>query len=225
MAIGNPVALEARALERLTRGFISMTTWSPLTGSTANWMFDPPVSTPMRRMHAKAASRMRWYSWSERVWAGATVIESPVWTPMGSKFSMLQTTTQLSARSRITSSSYSFHPAIDRSIRISRDGAGGQPGGGDAGHPVVVDGDPGARPAEDVGRADDERIADASGHLEGLVEGVGETGLGHGQADIGHGFLEPLAVLGGGDGGGAGADHLDAEALERFPARAGSWPG
>ncbi len=68
-------------------------------------------------------------------------------------------------------------------------------------------------------------IADAPRHFEGLVEGVGETGLGHGQADLGHGLLEALAVLGGGDGGGAGADHLDAESLEKFPARAGPWPG
>ena len=104
-----------------------MTTWSPVAGSTANWMLEPPVSTPIRRMQAKAASRMRWYSWSERVWAGATVIESPVWTPMGSKFSMVQTTTQLSARSRMTSSSYSFQPAIDRSMRISEMGLAASP--------------------------------------------------------------------------------------------------
>ena len=32
--------------ERETRGFISMTTISPLSGLTPNWMFDPPVSTP-----------------------------------------------------------------------------------------------------------------------------------------------------------------------------------
>ncbi len=85
----------------------------------ANWMFEPPVSTPMRRMQANAASRILWYSTSDNVWAGATVTESPVWTPMGSKFSMEQTITQLSARSRMTSSSYSFQPAIERSIRIS----------------------------------------------------------------------------------------------------------
>ena len=82
-------------------------------------MFDPPVSTPMRRMHANAASRMRWYSTSVRVCAGATVIESPVCTPIGSKFSIEQTTTALSAWSRMTSSSYSFHPTTDCSMRIS----------------------------------------------------------------------------------------------------------
>ncbi len=104
-----------------------MTTMSPFSGLTANWMLDPPVSTPMRRMQAKAASRIFWYSTSDRVWAGATVIESPVWTPMGSKFSMEHTTTQLSARSRMTSSSYSFQPAMLRSIRISEMGLAARP--------------------------------------------------------------------------------------------------
>ena len=122
MAIGNPVALLASALLRDTRGFISMTTMSPFAGFNANWMFDPPVSTPMRRMHAKAASRMRWYSTSVSVWTGATVIESPVCTPIASKFSIEQTTTTLSAWSRMTSSSNSFHPATDCSTRISDTG-------------------------------------------------------------------------------------------------------
>ena len=93
MAMGKPVALEARADERETRGFISITTMRPETGSTANWMLEPPVSTPMRRITAAPALRIAWYSASLRVWEGATVIESPVCTPMGSKFSMEQTTT------------------------------------------------------------------------------------------------------------------------------------
>lgn len=40
-------------------------------------------------------------------------MESPVWTPMGSMFSMEQMMTTLSARSRMTSSSYSFQPSSD----------------------------------------------------------------------------------------------------------------
>ena len=35
-AMGNPVALEARAEERETRGFISITTILPVEGCTAN---------------------------------------------------------------------------------------------------------------------------------------------------------------------------------------------
>ena len=90
LAIGNPVALEARADERETRGFISMTIMRPLAGLTENWMFEPPVSTPTARMTAKEASRISWYSLSVSVSAGATVMESPVWTPIGSKFSIEQ---------------------------------------------------------------------------------------------------------------------------------------
>ena len=61
--------------------------------------------------------RIFWYSRSVSVIAGATVTESPVCTPIGSKFSIEQTTTTLSWPSRINSSSNSFQPKIDSSIR------------------------------------------------------------------------------------------------------------
>ena len=96
-----------------------MTIRLPSTGFTPNCTFDPPVSTPISRMIAAAASRISWYSRSVRVCAGATVMESPVCTPMASKFSMLQTTTTLSAWSRIISSSYSFQPSTLCSIKHS----------------------------------------------------------------------------------------------------------
>ena len=54
--------------------------------------------TPISRMIAIEASRMRWYSLSVSVIAGATVIESPVCTPIGSRFSIEQTMTALSLR-------------------------------------------------------------------------------------------------------------------------------
>mmetsp|Transcript_5486 Transcript_5486/g.18559 ORF Transcript_5486/g.18559 Transcript_5486/m.18559 type:complete len:288 (-) Transcript_5486:66-929(-) len=117
LAMGKPVALEARAEERETRGFISMTITSPSTGLTANCTLEPPHSTPISRMIAMDWSRRRWYSLSVRVCAGARVMESPVCTPMGSMFSIEQMITTLSARSRITSSSYSFHPRRDCSTR------------------------------------------------------------------------------------------------------------
>ena len=88
---------------------------------------EPPVSTPTRRMTANASSRICWYSTSVSVCAGATVIESPVCTPIGSTFSIEQMITQLSARSRITSSSNSFQPAIDSSTRISPIGLAAMP--------------------------------------------------------------------------------------------------
>ena len=64
LAMGNPVAFDASAEERETRGFISMTTMRPFSGFTANCTFDPPVSTPTFSRMAKLAARMRWYSTS-----------------------------------------------------------------------------------------------------------------------------------------------------------------
>ncbi len=56
LAIGNPVALDARAELLETLGFISITTISPSEGLTANWTFDPPVSTPISSIILMAAS-------------------------------------------------------------------------------------------------------------------------------------------------------------------------
>ncbi len=115
MAIGKPVAFEASAEERETRGFISITMISSVSRLTANWMFEPPVSTPTARITAIAWSRSSWYWRSDSVCCGATVTESPVWTPIGSMFSIEQTITTLSLWSRITSSSNSPQPITDSS--------------------------------------------------------------------------------------------------------------
>ena len=104
-------------------------------------MLQPPVSTPTARMIAMPMSRSCWYSRSVRVSAGATVIESPVCTPIGSRFSIEQTTTTLSLRSRMSSSSYSFQPRIDSSSSTSVVGLSLQPGAGDAAQVGLVVGD------------------------------------------------------------------------------------
>ena len=57
--MGKPVALEANADERLTRGFISMTIKRPVLGFTANCTLEPPVSTPIFSRMASEATRMR----------------------------------------------------------------------------------------------------------------------------------------------------------------------
>ncbi len=127
MAIGKPVALEASAEERETRGFISMTTIRPSSGLMANCTLEPPVSTPISRSTAIEASRISWYSLSVSVSAGATVMESPVCTPIGSTFSMEQTMMQLSSLSRTTSISNSFQPSTDSSISTSLVGEASRP--------------------------------------------------------------------------------------------------
>ena len=70
---------------------------------------------------------MIWYSLSVSVCAGATVIESPVCTPIGSKFSIEQMMMQLSLWSRTTSISNSFQPISDSSISSSLVGEASRP--------------------------------------------------------------------------------------------------
>ena len=65
--MGKPVAFEASADERDTRGFISMMTMRPSRGFTANCTLLPPVSTPTFSNTASDATRMRWYSTSDSV--------------------------------------------------------------------------------------------------------------------------------------------------------------
>ena len=68
--------MEASADDRDRRAFTSMMQYSSLSGFSV--------------------SRSIMYSRFVSVCDGATTIESPVWMPSGSKFSMLHTVTQLS---------------------------------------------------------------------------------------------------------------------------------
>ena len=92
----------------------SITAYSVESGDSANWTLQPP-STPSARMIARAALRSRWWTASVSVWTGATTIESPVWTPSGSTFSIEHTAMQVSSASRITSYSISCQPTRHRS--------------------------------------------------------------------------------------------------------------
>ena len=61
LAMGYPVALEARAEDRETLGLISMATMSSRwSGLTANCTLQPPAKLPMDRIILMAMSRMRW---------------------------------------------------------------------------------------------------------------------------------------------------------------------
>jgi hypothetical protein len=168
-------------------------------GLTANWTLEPPVSTPTSRMIASDASRRTWYSLSVSVRIGATVTESPVWTPIASMFSMPQTMTQLSLRSRTTSSSYSFQPSSDLStwtcpIMLASDAAGDE-----LVELVVVVGDAAPPPAEREGGADDRGQADLFEDTPGLVEGGDGLGFGGREvgagADLGEFFWRSSALL------------------------------
>ena len=79
-----------RARARDARVHLDQHLAAGLRDRTANCTFEPPVSTPITRSTCRAVSRIRWYSRSVRVCCGATVIESPVCTPIGSTFSIEQ---------------------------------------------------------------------------------------------------------------------------------------
>ena len=190
------MAFDASAEERETRGFISMMTMRPSAGLTANCTFEPPVSTPILRRHAIEASRMRWYSLSVSVSAGATVTESPVWMPIGSTFSIEQTMMQLSARSRTTSISYSFQPSTLSSISTSVVGEASSPPCDDLLEFLAVVGDAAAGAAEREARADDGGQADLGQRRARLVERVGDAAARAFEADLRHGVAEFQPVLG-----------------------------
>ena len=81
--------MDARAEERDTLGFTSITAYSKLFGFRANWQLHPP-SMPSAEMILSAAERSIWNSLSAKVRVGATTMESPVCTPTGSRFSIGQ---------------------------------------------------------------------------------------------------------------------------------------
>ena len=100
-------------------------------------------------------------------------MESPVWTPTGSRFSMLQMVMTLPAPSRMTSYSISFHPAMQRSTstwptrlhvacRWWRSACSCS----------VVIGDAAAGAAEGIGWADDDRASQSAfGEGRGILHG------------------------------------------------------
>ena len=186
----------------------------PSAGLMPNCTLEPPVSTPISRSTAIEASRMIWYSLSVSVSAGATVIESPVWTPIGSMFSIEQTMMQLSFLSRTTSISYSFQPSTLSSTSTSLVGEASMPLSTMSRIFFAVVGDAAAGAAQREARADDAGEADDLERLQRLDGVVGQHRARRFEADLLHGVAEQLAVLGLVDGLGVGADHLDAELLE-----------
>jgi len=171
------------------------------------------------------------------------VMESPVCTPMASRFSIEQMMMALSALSRTTSISNSFQPSTDSSISTSRVGEASSPAStmekkflavisdaaagaahGEAGA------DHGGKPhlvqhrkclAETFRRQFGDGIAAAVKHeISGRIAFFAELALegdalGHFQPDGDHRLLEAFAVLGLVDGVGGGADQLDIVARQR----------
>src|SRR3954467_5444203 len=80
-------------------------------------------------------------------------------------------------------------------------------------------GAPPAGAAERERRADDRREAEPSLYLQRLLHRVGERGARRTEADLRHGLLELLTILGLVDRLARGTDHLDVEFLEHALAR------
>ena len=152
------------------------------------------------------------------VCAGATVTESPVWTPIGSTFSIEQMITTLSLRSRITSSSNSPQPSTDSSTRTWLIGLAARPSETTWRSSVSVFADAAALAAQREGRADDRRQRDASPSASAASASPTDlddhaTRGSRSPASL-HRRAEVLAVLGAVDRVVVGADQLDPEALQ-----------
>ena len=173
-------------------------------------MLQPPVSTPTARSTAMPTSRMCWYSRSVRVIAGATVIESPVCTPIGSTFSIEQTTTTLSCLSRISSSSNSFQPSTDSSTSTSCTGLAASPRATMTRTWAASSATPEPRPPMVNDGRTTMRLPTVSAKATASSRLWQTEAVRHVGADAAHDVLEPLPVLAALDGVDVGADQLDA---------------
>ena len=149
------------------------------------------------------------------VCCGATVTESPVCTPIGSMFSIEQTITTLSARSRITSSSNSPHPITDSSSSTWPIGEASMPSATIRSNSSSVRAIPPPRPPSvKAGRTMQGRPSSGSAARACSSE-VAIALARHPQPGALHRLAEQFAVLRAGDRVVVGADQLDAEALQR----------
>ena len=94
------------------------------------------------------------------------------------------------------------------------DGRGVQTRLGDDAQLFRVFGRAAAGAAQGESGTDDDGIADALRHSQGILHGLGDVGGNDRLADLRHGFLEQLPVLGPGDGLGVGAQQADALGLQ-----------
>ena len=140
---------------------------------------------------------MIWYSLSVSVCAGATVIESPVCTPIGSRFSIEQTMMQLSLLV-----AHHLHlelfPAEQRLLdqQLAASARASRPRLHDLDELVLVVGDAAAGAAQRERGPDHRREADRRLHLERLLQAVRDARARGAEADARHRRLELLAVLG-----------------------------
>ena len=214
LAIGKPVALLASALDRETRGFISMI--DLLTGAridrelhvrAAGLDTDPADARERGVAHAlvlDVGERLRGRDRDRLARVHAHRVDVLDRADHDHVVGVVAHHLELV-----------FLPTDDAALdQDLRDRARREPALGDALHLAVIVRDAGAAAAEDVRGPHDHRIADLGRDRERFVDRVRDARRRDAQADLGHRGLEPLAVLGGADRLDAGADHLDAVRVE-----------
>ena len=215
LAIGKPVALDASALDRDTRGFISMTIEPAVgrvdgeldvaaAGVDADLAQDRDAQVAHRLVLAVGQRHRR--GDGDRV-AGVHAHRVEVLDRAHHHHVVVAVAHQLELE---------FLPAVDGFLdqHVGARG-GGQPV---AGHPVDVLGGvrhARAQPAHGEDGPHHDRQAEFGDGLADLVHGETHPGAGGFAADLGDDVLEPLPVLAALDGLEVGADQLDAVALER----------
>ena len=161
-------------------------------------MFEPPVSTPISRMIRRAASRMRLIFLVGQGHGrrdGDTVAGVHAHRIEDSQSE--QTMTTLSLRSRMTSSSYSFQPITDSSIRTWLSGSSPVPTSMNCSNSSAIVGNVSAGAAHRKRRADDRRETRLSpGSLAASSRLCAVPLFGTLQTDPLHGLLECFAILG-----------------------------
>ena len=191
-----------------------MTTTSPVSGSTANWTLEPPVSTPILRMIALAASRSPWYCG-----VGQRLRRRHGDAVAGVHAHGVDVLDGADDDDVVGGVAHDLElelvPADDRLLEQDlRDRAEPEAVLGDLAEALSLVGDAAAGAAERERRPDDERQPDLGARLLGLAHRVGEAAARHAQADLVHGRAELEPVLGAPDRRGVGADHLDLPEVE-----------
>ena len=213
-AIGKPVAFDASAEERETRGFISMTTMRPVSGCVANCTLQPPVSTPTSRMMAMPRSRSFCISTSVSVSAGRHGDRVA-----GVHAHGVDVLDRADDHAVVVAVAHQLElellPAEDR---LLQEHLGGrrvvQAVAADAAQVLLVIGHAGAETAHGEAGTHHHRVPELLRARQQVIDRVADLRARRFAADALHDLLEQLAVLGLVDRVQARTDHLDAELLE-----------
>ena len=214
LASGTPVTFETNGTVREARGLTSRMKMPRPSRGTANCTFIRPRTSSSR------ASARAWVLIASTVsagseWGGRQQAESPEWMPASSMCSITPPTTDVRAVGDDVDVDLDRvgQELVDQDRRVLLAGARRQAlaarglhrGQHELRQPRRVVDDLHRAPAQHVGRADHDRVADALGDLARLVQAVRGAPGGRAQVQLLEQLAEALAVLGAVDGVGAGA--------------------